>query len=149
MDKIDIEGLILTPLNRIHNPNGDILHGIKRSEAEFSSFGEAYFSMIKNGSIKGWNKHKVMTLNLIVAIGEVSFVVYDDREASNTNGSFYKIELSQLNYKRLTVPPGLWLAFKGKGNQSNLILNIASIEHDSEEIERKPLEQINYNWQSV
>ena len=149
MDKIDIEGLILTPLNRIHNPNGDILHGIKRSEAEFSSFGEAYFSMIKNGSIKGWNKHKVMTLNLIVAIGEVSFVVYDDREASNTNGSFYKIELSQINYKRLTVPPGLWLAFKGKGNQSNLILNIASIEHDSEEIERKPLEQINYNWQSV
>ena len=149
MDKIDIEGIILTPLNRIHNPNGDILPGIKRSEAEFSSFGEAYFSMIKNGSIKGWNKHKVMTLNLIVAIGEVSFVVYDDREASNTNGSFYKIELSQLNYKRLTVPPGLWLAFKGKGNQSNLILNIASIEHDSEEIERKPLEQINYNWQSV
>ena len=65
------------------------------------------------------------------------------------NGSFYKIELSQINYKRLTVPPGLWLAFKGKGNQSNLILNIASIEHDSEEIERKPLEQINYNWQSV
>ena len=149
MDKIDIEGLILTPLNRIHNANGDILHGIKRSEAEFSSFGEAYFSMIKNGSIKGWNKHKVMTLNLIVAIGEVSFVVYDDREESNTNGSFYKIELSQINYKRLTVPPGLWLAFKGKGNQSNLILNIASIEHDSEEIERKPLEQINYNWQSV
>ena len=99
MDKIDIEGLILTPLNRIHNPNGDILHGIKRSEAEFSSFGEAYFSMIKNGSIKGWNKHKVMTLNLIVAIGEVSFVVYDDREASNTNGSFYKIELSQLIIK--------------------------------------------------
>ena len=149
MDKVDIEGLILTPLNRIHNPNGDILHGLKRSEAEFTSFGEAYFSMINNGSIKGWNKHKVMTLNLIVAIGEVSLVVYDDREKSNTNGSFYTIELSQLNYKRLTVPPGLWLAFKGKGSQSNLILNIASIEHDSEEIERKPLEQINYNWQLV
>ena len=148
MDEIDIEGLILTPLKRIHHPKGDILHGLKKSDAEYSSFGEAYFSTINNGEIKGWNKHKMMTLNLIVPFGEVTFVIYDKRESSRSKGKFFKVTLSQANYQRLTVPPGLWLAFEGKSNDINLILNIADMEHDPDEIEKMDLDKFPYNFDS-
>ena len=148
MDEIDIEGLILTPLKRIHHPKGDIFHGLKKSDAEYSSFGEAYFSIINNGEIKGWNKHKMMTLNLIVPFGEVTFVICDKREISRSKGEFFKVTLSQTNYKRLTVPPGLWIAFRGNENSTNLILNIANMEHDPNEIEKINLDKIPYNFDS-
>ncbi len=148
MDNINIEGVILTPLKIIHHPKGEIYHGLKKSNYGFVGFGEAYFSTIKDSEIKGWNRHKRMTLNLIVPIGKVVFVMYDDREKSGTKDNFFKIEISQDNYQRLTVPPGLWLAFKGTSNDTNLILNIADMEHDPDEIERMDLDQIDYNWDS-
>ena len=46
MDKIGVEGVLLTPLKRIHHPKGDVFHGMKKSDAGFSGFGEAYFSTI-------------------------------------------------------------------------------------------------------
>ena len=148
MDEIDIAGLILTPLKQIHHPKGDILHGLKKSDAEYSSFGEAYFSTINNGEIKGWNKHKMMILNLIVPFGEVTFVICDKRESSRSKGKFFKVTLSQTNYKRLTVPPRLWIAFRGNGINTNLILNIANMEHDPNEIEKINLDKIPYNFDS-
>jgi len=143
MDKINIDGIIITSLKKIIHPKGDIFHGMKKGDVGFSGFGEAYFSTIKKGQVKGWNRHKKMYLNLVVPIGEVTFVIYDDRE----EGNFFKVTLSPSNYKRLTVPPGLWMGFKGSGGgKNNLILNLASIEHDSNEIERLNLSQIDYNW---
>ena len=148
MDEINIEGVILTPLKKIHHPKGDIFHGMKKSDVGFAGFGEAYFSEIKSGKVKGWNRHKKMILNLIVPIGEVTFVIYDDIEESGSKGKFFKVTLSQTNYQRLTVPPGLWLAFRGKGNNTNLILNIANMEHDPNEIEKMNLDKIPYNFDS-
>ena len=149
MDKINIEDLILTPLNKISHPKGDVYHAMKKSDNGYVGFGESYFSTIKSGEIKGWNKHKIMTLNLVVPVGEVIFIICDDREKSVIKGKFCKVMLSSYNYQRLTVPPGLWLAFMGKSKGTNLILNIANMEHDPEEIERLNLDQINYNWDSI
>ena len=146
MVKVNIDGVILTPLKRIHHPKGDIFHGIKKSDEGFSGFGEAYFSIINQGEIKGWNKHKKMTLNLVVPMGSVTFVIYDDRNGISTKGRFLKLELSPDKYHRLTIPPGLWLAFKGKNKTTNLILNIADMEHDPDEVKRKPIHAFDYNW---
>ena len=148
MDEVSIEGVILTPLNKIFHPKGDIFHGIKKSDIGFSGFGEAYFSTIKGGQIKGWNRHKKMILNIVVPMGEVAFVIYDNIEESGSKGKFFKVTLSQTNYQRLTVPPGLWLAFKGKSNDINLILNIADMEHNPDEIEKLDLDKISYNFNS-
>jgi len=144
-----IDGVLLTPLKIIGHPKGNVLHGMKKSDPGFVQFGEAYFSTIKYGEIKGWNKHKIMTMNLVVPLGKVAFVIYDDRNKSKSNGAFLKIEISADNYKRLTMPPGLWHAFKGKGVETNLILDLADIEHDPDEIERLDLNRIDYNWNSV
>ena len=145
MDETYIEGVILTPLNKICHPKGDILHGMKKCDEGFTGFGEAYFSTINNGEIKGWNRHKKMTLNLIVPVGEVTFVIYDDREKSKTKGIFYKIDLSPSNYKRLTVPPGLWFGFRGISEGMNFICNVADIPHDPDEVLRKELNEIEWS----
>jgi len=146
MDQLNIQGLTLTSLKKIIHPEGDILHGIKKSDQGFLGFGEAYFSKIKFGKIKGWNRHSKMTLNFIVPYGEVLFVIYDDRENSKTRGSFYEIILSPDNYQRLTISPLLYVAFKGMKPGLNLILNIADMEHDPKEIEKIDITRFNYDW---
>ena len=93
MDKISIEGVVLTDLKMIHHSQGDIYHAMKKSDEGFEGFGEAYFSTIKKNEVKGWKKHQEMTMNIIVPIGEVTFVLFDDRENSSSINSFFKIEL--------------------------------------------------------
>ena len=149
MDKINIEGVILTPLKKISHPKGDIFHGIKKSDDGFVGFGEAYFTTINKGQIKGWNRHMKMTLNLVVPVGSVQFVIYDDRHGIDTKSNFFEVELSPDNYKRMTIPPGLWVAFKGKSDETNLILNMSDLEHDPDELEKLNVDQIEYDWNSV
>ena len=137
-----MDGVNLTPLKQIYNPKGDVFHAMKKSDIDFNGFGEAYFSTINKDVIKGWKKHTQMTLNLVVPLGEIEFVVYD----KNLN-EFFSVKLSQNNYQRLTVKAGLWLAFKGC-NEHNMLLNIASIEHNPSEAFNVDLNQIEYKWTS-
>ena len=136
-----MDGVILTPLKQIYHSKGDIFHAMKKSDAGFSGFGEAYFSRINKGDIKGWKKHTKMTLNLVVCQGEIKFVIYDD-----VKDEFFSVNLSRKNYQRLTVSPGLWMAFQGI-DDSNMLLNLANIEHDSPEAENIILSKIEYGWQ--
>jgi dTDP-4-dehydrorhamnose 3,5-epimerase len=143
-----LEGVKLTALKQVKVADGDIYHALKISEPSFISFGEAYFSSIHFGKRKGWKKHTRMTLNVVVPIGEILFVLYDDREESASSGKFFATVLSPSNYHRLTVPPGVWMAFEGKGQGQNTLLNIASIEHDPFESINLPIENdhIKYHW---
>ena len=136
MDKI-----ALTSLKKIDTGKGNVLHAIKRSDAGFAGFGEAYFSEVSKGEVKGWKKHRTMTLNLVVPIGEVQFVIFNE-----IDGTFCSHNLSISNYNRLTVGPGLWMAFKGIQSH-NMLLNIASIEHDPGEYDTLTIDQIDYDWQ--
>ncbi len=135
-----MDGVILTPLKRIYNPKGDILHAMKLSDHGYDGFGEAYFSSVHQSNIKGWKKHLKMTLNLVVPQGSIEFVIYNEYTQE-----FMTIELSEKNYQRLTIKPGLWLAFKGI-ETNNILLNLASIEHDSNEAVNLNLEDIKYEW---
>ncbi|MBT6471817.1 MAG: dTDP-4-dehydrorhamnose 3,5-epimerase [Candidatus Marinimicrobia bacterium] len=133
-----MDGVTLTPLKQITHPKGDIFHAMKASDDGFSGFGEAYFSTVNQGEVKGWKKHTEMTLNLVVVIGEIEFVVYDDN-------SFYSVKLSKNNYQRLTVESGLWLAFRGISVE-NMLLNLASIEHNTNESKNVDMCGFNYDW---
>lgn len=136
-----MDGVVLTPLKQIHHPKGDIFHAMKKSDDGFDGFGEAYFSTINQDDIKGWKKHTNMTLNLIVPVGEIKFVVYDEETKE-----FFSVRLSQNNYQRLTVKPNLWMAFRGIG-EYNMLLNLASIEHNPNEAVNIEIEEIKYEWQ--
>lgn len=142
-----IDGIVLTPLKIIPGDKGSVLHALKSEEHSFVSFGEAYFSTIDFNQVKGWKKHHQMILNIVVPVGKIKFVVYDDRAESVTKHSFFEVILSPQNYSRLTVQPGLWMAFKGMEEGTNMLLNIASIPHNPQEAENIPLQNINYrNW---
>ncbi|TWO19347.1 WxcM-like domain-containing protein [Campylobacter hyointestinalis] len=135
-----MDGVILTSLKQIYNPKGNIFHAMKNSDIGYSGFGEAYFSTIDQNKIKGWKKHIKMTLNLIVPIGEIEFIIYNEK-----NKDFFSVKLSKNNYQRLTVSPNLWMAFRGIG-EYNMLLNLASIEHDPNEAVNMGLDKIKYEW---
>lgn len=136
-----MDGIILTPLKIIPTPKGEVMHALKRSETSFVDFGEAYFSNVLHKEIKGWKKHTRMTLNLVVPVGEIRFVIFSDKQKS-----FFDVILGKNNYQRLTISPNLWVAFQGIGTEQNLLLNLASLEHDPQEAENKELSEINFKW---
>ncbi|NVK73381.1 MAG: dTDP-4-dehydrorhamnose 3,5-epimerase family protein [Oceanospirillaceae bacterium] len=141
-----VDGVVVTPLRVISLDKGDVMHCIKSSDASFVGFGEAYFSIVNYGQVKGWKKHTEMTMNIVVPEGDVQFVIYDDRETSSTYQRFFSIILGKSNYCRLTVPSGLWVAFKGLGSATNLLMNFADIEHQPEEAITRPVDSILFNW---
>ena len=138
-----MDGIILTPLKKIYHPKGDILKGITKSDSEFNEFGEAYFSVINQGDIKGWKKHTKMISNLIVVVGEIEFVFHNE----NTK-EFFNIKMSQNNYKRLTVKAGFWMAFRGI-EKHNILFNLSNIEHDPNEVISNDLNKIDYRWSNI
>jgi dTDP-4-dehydrorhamnose 3,5-epimerase len=138
-----MDGVILTPLKKITHPRGDIFHAMKRSDNGFDGFGEAYFSIINKGDIKGWKKHTKVTMNIVVPIGAIKFTIFND-----VTHDFLEVIVSQDNYQRLTVLPDLWVSFKGI-ECNNMLLNIANIEHDPFEAINIGLDEIKINSEII
>lgn len=142
-----IEGVSLHPLKHIHVTNGDLFHALKSTDDGYCGFGEAYFTQIESCKAKGWKRHNSMTLNLVVVYGNVRFVVYDDREDSVTKGQFEVIDLSpDDNYQRLTIAPGLWMAFYGVSSETSMLMDIIPQPHDPTEADRKDLSEIPFKF---
>ena len=148
-DILNIDGVLLTPLKIIDVKGGDVLHGMKYDDHGYSGFGEAYFSMVDYRAVKAWKRHHNMTLNIIVPLGSVRFVICDTRLDSASHGICKEVILSKANYFRLTVPPMLWVGFQGLNESTNILLNIANITHLPEEVDRKKINEINYNWEYI
>ena len=146
MVEVCIEGVLLTSLNVVDVRGGDVMHGMKLNDPGYAGFGEAYFSIIEAGTAKGWKRHREMTLNLVVPVGAVRFVIYDDRPTSITYEKFQEATLGRDNYKRLTVPPMVWFAFQGVSADENILLNVASIKHQSTEVDRRLIHEIPFTW---
>ena len=101
-------------------------------------------SEIKPRAVKAWKRHRKMTLNLVVPIGEIKFVMFDDRVTNDVN--FHEVIISIENYCRLTIPPMIWVGFEGLSRNNSIVLNIASIPHDPREVDRKNLDEIDFDW---
>lgn len=131
-----IPGVHLTELRRIATPDGEVRHGLRREEADFVGFGEAYFSDVLPGHVKGWKRHRLMTMNLVVVQGSVRFLLCDETESCEV---LLSADPAIAPYGRLTVAPGVWMAFAGQGPGTNLLMNLASHSHDPAEAERAAL----------
>ncbi len=121
---------------------------LRRDWDVFEAFGEIYFSCVFPGAIKAWHIHKRMTLNYAVPLGEIRFVLYDDRPDSPTRGDVQEMVLGPDTYCLVTVPPMIWNGFKGLGRETSIVANCATIPHDPEEIVRRdPMDStIPYDW---
>ena len=137
-----IEDISITSLSIFPTNGGSVLKGIRNDEQTFDGFGEAYFSKVNYGEIKAWKLHKKMTMNLIVPVGKVKFVFYD-----GIKNTFRAETIGTFNYVRITVPPGIWFGFKGLDNiNPNIVFNLANIKHNAEEVSRKGIDEISYDW---
>ena len=133
----DIPGVFLTPLKILTSPNGKVLRAWRHSEEGADTLAEAYFSRIDYQNIKGWKKHLRMTLNLVVCEGKVSFAIFDDRGEHHLTR---KVSLGpEIEYARLTVPPEVWVSYRGDEN-SNMLINFADLIHEPTEAQSLPLD---------
>lgn len=141
MGALSLDDILVTPLARIPTVGGDVMHAMKESDAGYSGFGEVYFSWVSSGAVKAWKRHTRMIMNVVVPLGRVRFVF---RSAYD----LFRVEdIGADRYCRITVPPGIWFGFQGLAEPQSLLLNIANISHDPNEVERLELSDINYDWQ--
>ena len=144
MGAIKLHDLKITSLRRIETAGGDVLHAMKQSDLGFAGFGEAYFSCVNAGAVKGWKRHKLITMNLVVPLGRVRFVFC---QMDDHNKPEFRVEEIGLDrYIRATIPAGIWFAFQGMAEPQSLVLNIASAPHDPNEVERINIDVIDYAW---
>lgn len=146
----DITGVSVTPLRIIADDRGAVMHMLRADDALFVGFGECYFSLVKAGSIKAWKRHRVMVQNLVVPVGAIRLVIYDDRPNSPTCGVVREIitGVSCGHYELIQVPAMVWYGFSSLYDQDSLIANCASLPHDPNEVDRLPSDtfKIPYVW---
>jgi dTDP-4-dehydrorhamnose 3,5-epimerase len=143
-----IEGVKVIPLRRIPDERGTIFHIMSSKDPWFERFGEIYCSTVFPDVVKGWHKHRDMTLNYACLQGRVKCVVYDDRESSPTKGSLMEIYLGPDSYNLLVVPPDTWNGFKGMSDPFAMIANCCTHAHDPTRSDRlDPFSPtIPYDW---
>lgn len=141
---MSLDEILVSPLPRIINPDGDVLHAMKANDNGFADFGEAYFSWVNVGAVKAWKRHTRMVMNLIVPVGRIRFVF--------CSGELHKFRIEEVGvekYARITVPAGIYFGFQAIADQPSLLLNIANIQHDPNEVERLAISEIKFDWKST
>jgi dTDP-4-dehydrorhamnose 3,5-epimerase len=143
-----IDGVKVVPLRRIPDERGTIYHMLRATDEHFVQFGEIYFASVREGIVKGWHRHREMTLNYACVHGRIKLVLYDDREGSATRGALMELFLGPDNYSLVVIPPGVWSGFKGMYAPYSLVANCCTHVHDPSLSERvDPFENdIPYDW---
>ncbi len=145
-----IDGVKHLPLRRIPDERGTIFHMLRKTDPHFIDFGEIYFSTIYEGLVKGWHKHREMTLCYACIHGRIKLVCHDDRDGSPTQGETNEFFLGPDDYALVMIPPGVWNGFKGMTDSHAIVANCCTHAHDPSRSERldpySPL--IPYTWEA-
>ena len=128
-------------LNKINNPKGEILLGLKKNDIEYKNFSELYFSKIYYKNIKGWKIHKKATMNIVVPFGKIKFVIYDD-----ISKTFFSEIIGIDDYKLLTIYPNSCFGFQGLTDPFSMLANISDYINDPKEYMNIELNSIEYDW---
>jgi dTDP-4-dehydrorhamnose 3,5-epimerase len=146
-----IDGVVVVPLRRIPDERGTIMHMLRRDDPHFVEFGEIYFTTIYKDVVKGWHRHREMTLNYACVSGRIKLVLYDDRGFSPTRETLLELFLGPDDYSLVVIPPGVWNGMKGMSEPAALVANCATHPHDSSRTSRlDPFDNhIPYDWAVV
>ena len=143
-----IQGVAIVPLRRIPDERGTILHMLRATDPHFQKFGEIYFSTIYKGVVKGWHRHRGMTLNYACVHGRIKLVLYDDRPGSPTLGEIQEVFLGPDAHALVIIPPEVWNGFKGMSDPYAIVANCCTEPHDPARSTRlDPFKNtIPYDW---
>ena len=120
----------------ISTKNGNVRHGLRVDDKDFSGFGEVYFSEVNKGCVKGWKRHSKMVVNLLPITGQFLIKIKKNFEENPV-----KVFFGEFDYKLLRIEPNVWFAFEGLDDK-NILANVASIPHDPDEAETIEYEKI-------
>ncbi|HEY3083507.1 MAG TPA: dTDP-4-dehydrorhamnose 3,5-epimerase family protein [Chloroflexota bacterium] len=143
-----IEGVKVVPLGRIPDERGTVMHMLRATDPHFIRFGEIYFSTVYRDVVKGWHRHREMTLNYACVFGRIKLVLYDEREGSPTRGELQELFLGPDNHALVIVPPEVWNGFKGLNDPFAIVANCCTHAHDPSRSTRlDPFQNhIPYDW---
>jgi dTDP-4-dehydrorhamnose 3,5-epimerase len=142
-----IDGVSVIPLRRIPDERGTVHHMLKRTDPHFIEFGEIYFTSVYRDVVKGWHRHREMTLNYACVSGRIKLVLFDDRTGSPTLDELMEVFLGPDQYALVIIPPGVWNGFKGMSEEA-IVANCCTHPHDPSRSDRlDPFQnEIPYDW---
>lgn len=141
-----IQGVREIPLQQFVDERGKVMHMLRRDDPWFCEFGETYFSVVNPGAVKGWHLHRTKQLNYACISGLVKLVLQDDRQDSPSFGERMELFIGPEHYCLVQIPPGIWNGLKGLSHTPAIVANCASQPYSAEDIIRKPLHFIEYDW---
>jgi dTDP-4-dehydrorhamnose 3,5-epimerase len=145
-----IDGVVIVPLKRIPDERGTVMHMLRADDPHFLGFGEIYFSTVYRDVIKGWHRHREMTLSYAVPFGRIKLVLFDDRPHSPTRGNIMEQFLGPEHYALVQVPPNVWNGFKGLCEPISIVANCCTHAHDPLAARTERLDpsssHIPYDW---
>ena len=127
-------------LKEIVHPKGDITKILTKDSIFFQNFGECYLSEIKPKKIKAWRYHKRSTQNIFLLEGRCKIVCQLKKR-------FVETQLSENSPKLIIIPKKCWYGFKNKSRKKVKLLNLCDRKFSENEILRKEIKEIKYNWQ--
>jgi dTDP-4-dehydrorhamnose 3,5-epimerase len=140
-----IPGVRIFKLKQIHDERGAVLHMLRSDAEHFDRFGEIYFSEVIPGKVKAWKKHRLMTQNFAVPVGQIRLVIIDDDIHSPSKYVYEELILGRPdNYHLVRIPPLLWYGFQGLAETPSLLVNCSDLCHDPNESEIRDLSDPNF-----
>ena len=143
-----IQDVVITPLRKIPDERGCIMHMLRADDPHFKRFGEIYFSKAYPGVIKGWHEHTKQEQNYAVIVGMIKLVLCDNRPGSTTYQVLQELFIGEENYCLVTIPTGVINGYKCIGQERCIVANCSTLPHEAGEMLRyDPLgDKVPYNW---
>lgn len=145
-----IEGVKTKKLRVIPDERGRLAEMIRSDDDIFIKFGQCYFTTTYPGVVKAWHYHKIQTDNFVVVSGMFKLVLYDDRNASATEGEVNEFFLGDHNPILLQIPPGVYHGWKCIGEHEGFVVNVSTecYNYENPDEYRLPFdtEKIPYDW---
>ena len=140
-----ITGVIIRPLSKHLDARGWLCELFRKDELEKESFPRmAYCSLTYPGVVRGPHAHREQT-DLFYFLGPGNFDVrlWDNRQDSDTFGSFMRFFAGQDKPLFVLVPPGVVHGYKVTGTVPGLVFNAPNRLYAGRG-KREPVDEIRY-----
>jgi len=128
LNKVKIKKLVIHEDDR-----GYLFEGLRADDALFEGeFGQCLISIVHNGVIKGFHKHKKQVDYTLCAKGKAIYAVSDGKEIK-------KFLLDGKNPILIKVPPGIWHGYKAIEGDAVLIHVMNTTYNPKDTEEKDPL----------
>lgn len=142
-----IDGLLIEKLKMVPRVEGELVEVLAPEDDSDTGIRNIHVSTIYPGEIKAWHYHPGKRETLVCLAGMLKLVFYDDREASPTRGELREVFTGELNYCRVSIPPGLKHAARAYGGERVRVLVLSDKPFDPAVSDKTVVEPpVDYDW---